>query len=214
MITQHTIDTVLTHVRSWSSDKKIIVGIEGYSGTGKSTLLGMLQKADTNILPVHRDDFLIDRDEWNKVFSNASNKSSALEYVAVDTQEMIDLAEEYKKSNKLYNCLLRADESASNLSGKKNVLCTYDFSKNIMIIEGVFLFHPKLHDHIFDYRIVLDTDQEAADERRRRREMAKWGDKYFPDTHPDSYFRLLKIAYNNYLEKYNPCERADLIVRV
>ena len=83
-----------------------------------------------------------------------------------------------------------------------------------MIIEGIWLFHPKLYDHIFDYRIVLDTDQDAADERRRQREMKKWGDLYFPDTNPDNYFNHVKKAYNKYLITYEPVKRADLVVVV
>ncbi len=145
---------------------------------------------------------------------HSKSKEHTIVHESLDMASLRDLADSFKNSNKAHNCILRADHSSQNKTGNVIVPCSYDCSKRIMIIEGIFLFHPELFDDIFDYRILLETDQEAADERRRVREKARWGDKYMPDTHPDSYFRLIKIAYNEYLEKYQPKERADLVVEV
>lgn len=43
--------------------------------------------------------------------------------------------------------------------------------------------------------------------------MDKWGDNYLPDTHPDSAFRLTKIGFNQYLEKFHPEKQADLLIK-
>jgi uridine kinase len=196
------------------STGKMIVGIEGYSGTGKSTLLKALVARDANILAVHRDDFLIDRDQWKQILEQSADKPKTMEYQSVDVDKMVRFANHYIAADTKYTCLLRGDESRGSISGKVDTEYAFDFSKSIMVIEGVWLYHPKLFDEIFDYRMYLDVDQDQANERRRKREMAKWGKDYFPDTHPDSYFNMFKIAYNDYLNKYHPRDRADLLIHV
>ncbi len=47
----------------------------------------------------------------------------------------------------------------------------------------------------------------------QKQKKKKWGDDYFPDTHPDSYFRLIKIGFNDYLKEYDPQSQADLIIK-
>ena len=51
-----------------------------------------------------------------------------------------------------------------------------------------------------------------VDERRVQREKAKWGRDYFPETHPDSYFRQVMIALKRYQELYKPEASADLVL--
>lgn len=190
------------------------MGIEGYSGTGKSTLLKKIAERNSDILAVHRDDFLIPRSSFVERIRCSENKEKTMEYESVDVIAIRNLAHAFRTDKTSYSCVLRGDQSAGNTSGEADIPFHFDCSKRIMLLEGVWLYHPKLFDDIFDYRVVLNTDQEAADERRRQREMTKWGDSYMPDTHPDSYFRLFKIAYNEYLEKYSPVEKADLIVNI
>lgn len=214
MITEEIIQQACNAIQGWESDKKIIIGIEGYSGTGKSTLLRELEKRMPDILAVHRDDFMIPRKAWRSYFANATDKAKALEYMTVDIPQILEFAEKYRQTNDKQTFLLRADESSGSTSGEKTFPFSFDFSKRIMVIEGIWLFHPHQFDQIFDYRIYLDANQDAADERRRKREMVRWGDRYFPDTHPDNYFRLIKVAYNDYLKKYRPRERADLVMLV
>ena len=93
-----------------------------------------------------------------------------------DTEKMRDLVERFKNSDELY-----VVKTFNSDTGDMDVEKIYDLSKQIMIIEGIFLFHPKLIDDIFDLRIFLEGDNEATDERRREREKERWGDKYFPD---------------------------------
>ncbi len=214
MITKEHIQQVSNALEGLPSDKKLIIGVEGYSGTGKTTLLREVAKQLPSILPVHRDDFMIPRKEWEAIFSHTKDRSKALEYQAVDQRLIHEFASLYRVSNDEQTFLLRADESAGNKSGEQNIPCQFDFSKRIMVIEGMWLYHPSQFDDIFDYRIYLDADQETADKQRREREMARWGDQYFPDTHPESYFRLIKIAYNDYLEKHTPLERANLVIHL
>ena len=210
MITQKHISQVVDSINEWRKEKhKIIIGIDGYSGVGKTTLLKGVNDEIDDVLIVHRDDFIIERRDFDEKFQKSKDKVRTLEYGVVDVDELRKFLNQYKSSNDIHEYKLRDEKT-----GKKEVAHKFDFSKQILIMEGVFLFHPNQFDDLFDRRIFLDADQESADERRRQREKERWGDDYFPDTHTDSYFRLTKVAFNNYLKKYKPEERADIVLKV
>lgn len=189
--------------------QKLVVGIDGYSGIGKTTLLNRLIESNPNIVPVFRDDFIKPRKIIETLLKNANDRSIIMELEWCDNEKIRDLVKSFKESNRAYITKIYNSDT-----GDMDIEKVYDLSKKIMIIEGVFLFHPKLVDGIFDLKIFLEGDNEAADERRRKREKERWEDKYFPDTHPDSYFRLLKIAFDRYYELYKPQQRADLVIKI
>lgn len=210
MITSKHISQVLDSIQKWRKEKKkLVIGIDGYSGVGKTTLLKEINNAINDILVVYRDDFIAPSKERNKRFQKSKDKAKMMKYEIVDINEIRSFIEKYKLSNNIQEYYLY-----NGKTGKRDVLCKFDFSKSILIIEGIFLFHPKQFDDLFDKRIFLDANQEKADKRRREREMKRWGDDYFPDTHPDSYFRLTKIAFNDYIKKYKPEERADIVLKI
>lgn len=189
--------------------QKLVIGIDGYSGIGKTTLLNKLVENNKNIIPVFRDDFIRPRKVIGELLKNADDKSQIMELEWCDNEKLKGLFQKFKKGNKMYSLKIYNPDT-----GGVDIEKTYDLSKQIMIIEGIFLFHPKLINSIFDLRIFLEGDNEAADERRRKREKERWGDKYFPDTHPDSFFRLVKIAFDRYYELYKPQQQADLVIKI
>ncbi len=197
-------------IAKWKPDcGKIIIGIDGYSGAGKTTLLSKLNQDD--FLIVNRDDFAIPRKIFETKFKNAKTEKEKIDVTVNETIDIKELAlflDEYKRKNGVVEWPFRGD-----ISGKKDISKKFDFSKKILIIEGIFLFHNNNLNRLFDKKIFIDVDQEIADERRRKREKEKWGDDYFPDTHPDSYFRLIKIGFNDYLKEYDPKSQADLIIK-
>lgn len=189
--------------------KKLVVGIDGYSGIGKTTLLNKLIKNNQNIVPVFRDDFIKPRRIIEKLLKSSDDKSKIMELEWCDNEKIRDLVGKFKENNEIYTT-----KTYNPDTGDVDIEKTFDLSKNIMIIEGIFLFHPKLIDDIFDLKIFLEGDNEAADERRRKREKERWGEKYFPDTHPDSYFRLVKIAFDRYYKSYKPQHRANIVIKI
>ena len=164
-----------------------------------------LIKNNQDIIPVFRDDFIKSRKIIGGLLKNTNDKSKVMELEWCDNEKIRDLTDSFKKGDEEYITKIYNPDT-----GDVDIEKVFDLSKKIMIIEGIFLFHPKLIDDIFDLRIFLQGDNEVADEKRRKREKERWGDQYFPDTHPDSYFRLVKIAFDRYYKLYNPQQRSDL----
>lgn len=204
---------LIDSLKSWKKPgQKLIVGIDGYSGVGKTTIIEGIEKEDKDILPINRDDFAIPRKEFWERFKNAKNeeeKISILVNETINVKELGAFIGEYKEKNKTVEWMLRNDKS-----GVKDDLRDFDFSKKVLLVEGIFLFrHDELSD-LFDKKVFLKANQGVADERRRKREKEKWGDDYFPDTHPDSAYRLTKIGFNQYLKEFNPEKQADLVIEL
>ena len=197
-------------INVWAKDvPKLVVGIDGYTGVGKTTLLNNLAKLNPNILPVNRDGFQIPRSKFQKLYKNVEDRSHVFELEMNDSKKLKKLVQTFRNSNKLYKM-----KAYDGVSGKINVPKTFDLSKRIMVIEGVFMFHPKLLNKIWDKRIYLKGDIKQIDKRRIARERKRWGKKYFPETHPDSYFRQVIIALKRYQKLYKPNKIADKVFRV
>ena len=183
-------------IKEWVVGKnKLVVGIDGYTGSGKTTLLNNLEKLNPSILAVHCDDFMISGPEFDKKLNEAPDKSIVFELKRTDFVAVGELISAFR-------------DAEENVTSKE-----YDLTKKIMVVEGCFLFHPKISNHLWDKRIYLDGDIEKIDRRRVEREKARWGDKYFPETHPDSWFRQVIIALKRYREEYKPEQQADLVLK-
>jgi len=81
-----------------------------------------------------------------------------------------------------------------------------------MIVEGIFLLHPRLYGDNIDLKVFLKGDYDVATERRIKREKERWGKDYLPHDHPDNYFRYCDSAFRRYCEKYHPEEIADVVI--
>lgn len=187
-------------IKEWAVGKdKLVVAIDGYVGVGKTTLINNLVKLNSEIVPVHFDDFLLSR-------KKVEAKDFELGYN--DYPKIEKLVNTFRISSEPYRTtIFNAD------SGEVDTPIEYDFSKQILVIDGVRMLHPQLLNHLWDRRIYLDGNTEEIDKRRVEREKKRWGDKYFPETHPDSHFRQITTALKRYREEYKPEQQADLVLK-
>ena len=194
----------------WAQHKdKLIVAIDGYAGVGKTTLLERLSRMNSNILAVNRDDFVRSRKKVRALFVRKENRQVLFEREILDIKKIARLVSAFKRNAR--SCTA---QTYDYVSGKVDVRKKFDTTKPIMAIEGVFMFHSALLNHLWDKRIYLDGNVDRIDKQRVMREKKKWGSEYFPETHPNSFIRYITLALKQYRKKQRPEKMADLVLYI
>jgi len=187
---------------------KIVIAIDGYTGVGKTTLLTNLTRLNPDIIPIHRDDFLFARRVIDKKLAKADDRSVIFEREVCDDQKMVRFVLAFRNGERT-----RTLDVRDPITGEITATKTFDLSKPILVVEGVFMFHPELPlNKLWDKRIYLEGDIAKIDARRIAREKKRWGNDYFPETHPDSYFRQVTLGLKRYIGLYKPEKAADLVL--
>lgn len=198
-----------THINLWSKNKdRIIIGIEGYSASKKTTIADCIAKAHKQVVVVHLDDILKSSEQRIKMMHSAMDRSVIFELNWYNYDLLNTIVQKFRHSTPFTIDIYDYDL-------KKTVIKNYNFKKQILIIEGIFLFHPE-HEvsKIFDKRIYLDVDFEKADLRRDRREKKRWGKNYVDENHPNSFVKPYKEAYRRYYKTHHPEKLADLVIKI
>lgn len=189
---------------------KLVVAIDGYTGVGKTTLLNNLINLNPNIIAVNRDDFMFSRKIVREKINQAEDQSKVWELEACDCNKLEDFISAFRNTSTSYKI-----NTYNSISGEIDIPKTFNFTKKIMVIEGVFMFHPKAPlNKLWDKRIYLKGDIEKITERRIKREKDKWGKDYFPENHPDSYLKHVVAGLERYNNLYHPEKIADLVLKV
>jgi uridine kinase len=189
---------------------KLVVAIDGYTGIGKTTLLYNLAKLNSDIVAVNLDDFLFPREIFRPKLINAEDKSKMFEFEVCDDKKLGDFITTFKNTKALYEM-----DAYNGVTGKLDTPRVFDFSKKIMVVEGVFMFHPELvRSKFWDKRIYLQGDVDQIAERRIKREKERWGKDYISETNPNSYFKQVCIALDRYIASHHPEKIADLVLKV
>ncbi len=198
------------HIKVWSKDHaKLIVAIDGYAGSGKTTVADFIAKQNLDVLGVHLDDFINHWKDRKRMIETAKDKSKVFEYNWYRYGDLEKLVKDFKAGKKsikfkIYNY------DKNNLGPQR----LFDLSKKILVIDGIFLFHPahKLNMN-WDKTVYLDVDFAKADKKRVAREREKWGKEYISENHPDNWTRYYKEAYRRYVKEYKPQEGRDLVFK-
>ncbi|MBI2086564.1 MAG: hypothetical protein HYT69_00070 [Candidatus Zambryskibacteria bacterium] len=202
---------ICQEVKVWKKDHaKLIVAVDGYAGSGKTTVGNFIAKHDKDVLSVHLDDFINHWKIRKQKIEKAKDKPKIFEYHWYRYDDLERLVKAFlsgKKSIKLktYNY------DKNDFNPKQ----TFDLSKKVLVIDGIFLFHPKhtltkyIHKNIY-----LDADFAKADKKRIAKEKKKFGKKYLPDNHPNNWVRHFKRAYKRYIDQYTPKKVSDLVFKI
>lgn len=196
------------NIKVWENDHaKLVVAIDGYAGSGKTSIANFIGTQNSDALIVHLDDFIKPVNERIELMNKAKDKSKVFEFEWYRYEALEKLIVNFKTG-------MKKEYSEKIYSFETNTLNphTFDLSKRTLIIEGVFLFRPShAISKMFDKKIYLNTNQTEADTRRIEREMKKWGKDYLPETHPDNWTRYFKEAYLRYSQINKPEALADVV---
>ncbi len=198
---------ICQEIKVWKKDHaKLIIAVDGYAGSGKSTVVNFIAKHNKDVLSVHLDDFINHWKVRKEMIEKAKDKSRVFEYHWYRYDDLERLIKAFLNGRK--SIKLKTYDYDKNKFGPKQV---FDLSKKVLVIEGIFLLHPEhtitkyIHKNIY-----LDTDFIKADKRRITREKKKFGKNYLSDDHPNNWMRYFKVAYGKYVKTYNPRKKADL----
>ena len=159
-----------------------VIGLDGPSGSGKSSLARFLEE-NYNVLVFHTDDYFLP--EERKTESRLSEPGGNLDYERMEKEIFEHLAEDKIISNK-YNCM-------SNKLEKRNTFIT----KSIILIEGVYSLHPRFRNY-YDYSVFLNIDRKEQLNRILRRNGDVMLDRFKNEWIPleDRYFSEFDLKNN------------------
>lgn len=200
------------NVKVWVQDHaKLIVAIDGYAGSGKTTVADYIAKRNSDVAVLRLDDFIKHWKERKKLIDKAKNKPKVFEYDWYRYSNLEKIVRQFKFKKRGVAKYKTYDYDKNDFGPEK----TIDLSRKVLVVDGIFLLHPahKLNK-LWDKRVYLDIDFDKADRMRIAREKKKWGKAYLPESHSDNWTRYFKVAYRKYVSKYKPQENADIKVRI
>lgn len=194
----------------WLEEKeKLVVAIDGWTGVGKTTILKELEKLNQNIVCINQDDFILSTEEIQNLLKQEKDHSIVFELKNINLKAIKDPINQFRSGKGIFSI-----KTFNFKTGEVDVEKSFDLNKKILVMEGVFMFHPDLLNNIWDKRIYIDGNISVIDKRRVEREKERWGENYFPEDHPDSFFKQVIIALKRYTEKYKPQEQADVVLNI
>lgn len=203
---------LLEHITKWSrSESRLVVAVDGYASSGKTTLTSYVGSLNPQVLPVHLDDFIQHWKVRKTTIETAEDKASVFENKWYRYDVLIDLLKTYK-SGKCKTFTITTYDYEKNDWGAEKV---FDLTKSVLLLDGIFTLHPKHNEHKYiDKGIYLRGDFPMLDKLRIAREQKRWGQQYVPEDHPDNWTRYFVQAYKKYIKEYAIENSADCVINI
>lgn len=180
-----------------SKEKRVIIGIDGLSRSGKTTFVNKMRhevnRIDREILVLHLDDYIVARKERY----NTSNEDW-YEYYALQWDIHYLRDQLFKKVRVASTLRLQRYDEQSD-SHTLEEISIHDAA--VIVIEGVFLQRKEWRDY-FDYVIYLDCPRRTRflrESERTQKNLTKFQDRYWK-------------AEDYYLMEQSPMENADVVI--
>ncbi len=146
----------------------MIIGICGGSGSGKTTVLNKLAKGYEHINPTI---FSMDN-YYRSIHDQHVDENGRVNFdlpTALDKEKMVRDFLDLKAGK-----TIEVKEYHFNAPPNKNVLITLEPSE-LIIIEGLFLFHYEEIREVIDYSVFIDVDHKIQLDRRLYRDQESRG---------------------------------------
>ncbi|MFH1968620.1 MAG: hypothetical protein ABIJ84_04495 [bacterium] len=199
------------NIGKWVQEpKKIVVAVDGYTGSGKTSIANRIAELNPNYLVVHLDDFIRHWKIRKQMMDATHDRSRVFEHLWYRYDALERLVKAFLCGRRIIR-LKVYDFDENDFSS----LRPFDLSKEVLLIEGVFLLHPQHRiNSLWSRSVFLKTKLRKSEARHVNQEKKKWGKDYLPEDHPGSYFGSFKEAYRRYLELCSPEQRADLVIDI
>lgn len=183
-----TFDEVLGAIRALQDrTPRVVVGVSGFGGSGKSTLTRRLVAAVPGSVRIRGDDFIVP--------SLAGERSG--EWSAVERRRLRrEVIDPYRAS--MPGTFRRYDWSTGALRPAEPLP-----DAGILVVDAVGLFHPDL-DGSIDLRVWVDLDLDLATQRGKER------DRLAGNDHDRLWDEVWAPNERDFAERYRPRETADL----
>jgi len=199
-------------ISKWSQQNdKLIVAIDGYAGSGKTLIANRIAEINTSCLVIHLDDFIKHWQIRKSMIYKAKDPSKVFEYNWYRYDAIERLVKKFLSVSNGFVCLKVYDFNMNKFITSR----PFDLSKKVLLIEGIFVLHPKhKRNNLWQKKIFLNVNFEKSETRRTSLEKQKLGTLYLPEDHPNSYFSYFRTAYLRYLSQYKPWQYADILINV
>lgn len=187
-----------------NSRQPSIIGIDGLSGAGKTTITETITKELTcegnKVVVIHIDDLI---EERAKRYNTGYPEWYEYYFLQWDVQEIKEKLFEavHKKLNHLH---LKSYDKENDRCYMKSINIE---QCKVLLIEGIFLHRKEWRD-FFDYMVYLDCPKNVRSERVLQR------DAYIGDM--DERLNKYEIRYwageEYYLQEENPMQNADIVI--
>jgi uridine kinase len=181
------VDSIASAIkRNEKHDKPVLIAIEGFGGSGKTTLAEQLKGALQDAYTINIDDFIIKakltEPSWDK---GAFDRERLEQQVLIPATTGKDIA--YQKLN-------WASDTLSEPIAVTKVA--------YLIVEGISSYHPNIAKY-YDYKIWVDTPIELAKQRGHARDGSNENAQHW-DLWAENDLK--------YQQKYHPEQQADFVV--
>ncbi len=183
-------------------DKPYVIGIAGSSGSGKTFFLkSFLDHFSTSeITLISQDDYYIPANtktqEENRLYNFDLPTSIDRNAFYADIKDLFDGKTVYKEEYTFNNPALKPKMLEIKPA-------------NILVVEGLFIFHYEEINQLLDYRVFLDAEESIALKRRLRRDLVERG--YDHDDVMYKWVNHVVPSYNEYLLPFR--ESCDLVIQ-
>lgn len=184
-----------------SNKKPYVIGVAGGSGSGKTFFLNAFLNHFTpaEVCLVSQDDYYIPQGPMTPEENRLHNFDLPTCFeVEQFEQDVFDLLS--------YKTVRKQEYTFNNPKAQAKLLTIQPAP--ILILEGLFIYHFKKINEIFDYRIFIDATAEIALERRLKRDLVERG-----YSHEDVMYKWenhVMPAFNQFLMPHR--KQCDVII--
>ncbi|MBS8263621.1 hypothetical protein DYI25_04080 [Mesobacillus boroniphilus] len=192
------VEKILTQIKSSVlQNKRIILGIDGLSRSGKTTFVkrfaSTLSKKGIESTVIHLDDHIVAR---SKRYNTGQEEWREYYYLQWDVESI-------KKS--LFDKLIHSNEIELPFYDNDRDQHVYKnlklAGKNVFVVEGIFLQRAEW-EPFFDYTVFIDCPRDirfARESSQTQQNIEKFEKRYWK-------------AEDYYMEKLRPIEQADIVI--